>query len=209
MTEPRTKAAHTFARETDNWYVEPADVTTALCRAEGFPGRTVDPCAGMGHTVIGAAEAGVQIEGYDLRDRGNRVVAAGRDFFSPHQLPGMWPCDNIISNPPYGRNEQPGERPRIEEQFIELALQRTRRKVAVFLHSAWMNGAARQDWLAALPLYRVYLVSPRPSCLPGHLIQAGETPGGGTKDYAWFVFLHGFEGDPVIRFLRRGDKCAS
>lgn len=199
----KSKAVNIWSRESDNWYVEPSDVTHALCLAEGFTGRTVDPCAGMGMTVAGAAQAGVAVEGYDLRDRGNRSIASGRDFFSPHQLHGMWPCDNIISNPPYGLNPHGGGRPRIEEQFIELALARTRRKVAVFLHSSWMNGAARQDWLAGLPLYRVYLVSPRPSCLPGHLIQAGEKAGGGTKDYAWFVFLHGFDGDPAIRFLRR------
>lgn len=204
-TAPRIKSTHSFARESDNWYVEPADCTAALCRAEAFSGRTVDPCAGMGRTIEGARQAGVHIEGYDLRHRGNRTVAASRDFFSPHQLPRMWPCENIVSNPPYGAREYVpvGERKRLEEHFIELALERAQRKVAVFLHSTWMNGEKRQKWLSSLPLHRVYLVSPRPSCLPGHLIQAGEKACGGTKDYAWFVFLNGFEGDAIIRFLRR------
>lgn len=199
------KAAHTWEREPDNWYVEPEWVTEELCRAESFTGRTVDPCAGMGNTIKGAAAAGVTIEGHDLRDRGYPGIWGGRDFLRGKYLPGAWPVDNIISNSPYGRN--PGacgdERPRLEEEFIRLALQRARSKVAVFLLSSWMNGAKRGEWLETLPLYRVHLVGPRPSCPPGQIIEAGEKPGGGKGDYAWFVFLNGYHGAPSIKWIRR------
>lgn len=205
----KPKSARHWEREPDNWYVEPDWVTRRLCEVEAFRGRTLDPCAGMGNTIRGARDAGVEIEGYDLRDRGYRNIKGGHDFFDhPTGLimpSGPWCCDNIISNPPYGRNLRgvEGERPRLEEQFLSLALERARSKVALFLQSGWLNGAERGAWLQTLPLYRVYMVGPRPSCPPGHMIAAGHKPGNGTGDYAWFVFLRGYEGAPTVHWLRR------
>jgi hypothetical protein len=193
--------ARGWARESDNWYPEPCWVTRRLCDAEQFEGRTVDPCAGMGNTLHGAREAGTIIEGMDLRDRGNPLVTAGHDFFADPRCHGIWPCDNIISNPPYGSGG-PGQ-PRLEEQFLTRALARARRKVALFLPAGWVISAKRNAWLETLPLYRIYFVSPRPSCPPGQNIMAGEKAEGGKTDFSWVVFLHGFAGAPTVHFLRR------
>ena len=205
MGESVQKKAHIWERDPDNWYVEPTWVSKRLFEVEKFHGRVVDPCAGMGNIVAGAAEAGVRVVGYDLRDRGYPSINGGVNFFDTDQLPGRWPVENIASNPPYGArtpsDEQ--ERRRLEEEFLRVALQRSTRKVALFLPSAWLNGKQRGEWLESLPLYRVYFVAPRPSCPPGTMIQSGQTPGQGTADYAWYVFLHGFDGDPTLHFLRR------
>lgn len=202
---PRERKSHVWDRQSDNWYVEPTWVSRRLFEVEKFQGRTIDPCAGMGHVITGAFEAGVTVQGYDLRDRGYLNIIGGRDFFSKEWMPGIWPCENIVSNPPYGKRPDPlpGERGRLEEEFVRVALGRARSKVAVFLSSAWLNGAARGEWLESLPLYRVYFASPRASCPPGEVIQAGEKVGQGTQDYAWYVFLHGYDGPPAIKFLRR------
>jgi hypothetical protein len=198
------KAAHSWDREPDNWYVEPSWVTKRLCEVEVFSGRTADPCAGMGNIIKGASEAGVTIEGHDLRNRGYGLLRH-RDFFDPPACHGQWPVENIISNPPYGPNKRgvDGERPRIEEQFLLLALERTRRKIALFLPSNWINSASRGAWLRTTPLMRVYFVGPRPSCPPGHILANGGAAGGGKQDFAWFVWLHGYDGEPSLRWLWR------
>lgn len=206
MSEAKAKAAHQWEREANNHYVEPTWVTRRLCEVESFTGRVVDPCAGFGHTLKGAHEAGVRMEGFDLINRGNARIWNGHDFFAPPQWHGIWPCDSIISNPPYGRRPKPiptGEMARYEEHFITLALQRARSKVAVFLLSTWANAESRGKWLETLPLYRIYHVGPRPSCPPGHTILAGEKPGGGQQDFSWYVFLNGFQGSPTVHWLRR------
>ncbi|MEM1149061.1 MAG: hypothetical protein AAGI03_00680 [Pseudomonadota bacterium] len=201
------KNAHVWERDEHNHYVEPVWCSRRLFEVEPFDGLVVDPCAGFGHVVQGAVEAGVLVHGYDLVDRGRYGVIGGRNFFSDSHTHGRWPVDNIASNPPYGKRPKaevrPGERGRFEEEFVRVALQRARYKVAVFLQGQWISGAARGLWLEGLPLYRVYHVSPRPSCPPGHVIAAGQKPGNGTADYAWFVFLKGFDGAPTVHWLRR------
>jgi hypothetical protein len=158
----------------------------------------MDPCAGMGNIVQSGRNAGVSIEGFDLRDRGVPDVRGGFDFFDTYAyLSGYFPVDHIVSNPPYGHSAPL----RLEERFIDLAIGRARTKVAVFLPAVW--AVSRGPWLAERGLYRVYLCSPRPSCPPGASILAGGKPGGGKVDYAWYVFLKGYTGHPALLWLRR------
>lgn len=197
-------------REPDAWYVEPSWPSERLFAVERFEGRVVDPCCGMGTIPNAARAAGLQAEGYDLRDRGFPGVTGGKDFFSTDWLHGTWPCENIVSNPPYATWGQLGRvrptrdaRNRAEEEFLRVSLTRARRKVALFLPSGWINGEARGAWLESLPLYRVYLIGPRPSCPPGPFLRDGGKAGNGTGDYSWFVFLIGFQGAPTVHWLRR------
>lgn len=193
-----------YPRDPDNWYVEPSWVSERLFDEESFEGRVVDPCAGLGTIVRSARQDGIAAEGYDLRDRVIKGVRGGFDFLAPGDpyLPGTWPADNIVSNPPYSPPASQGGR-RLEEVFVERALERARCKVAVFLPAKWLSGDRRGAWLESLPLYRVWFCSPRPSCPPGSLVAAGTASGSGTVDYAWLVFLKGFDGAATVRFLRR------
>lgn len=203
MSEPVPVNAHSFERDVNNFYVEPSWVTTRLCEAEEFEGLTVDPCAGGGNILKGAKAAGLQMYGTDLIDRGFQGVQGNNDFFAEGR-PGQWPVANIIANPPYGPwpDKSPGLR-RIEERFIELALTRVHRKVAVFLDAGWDNASKRGAWLETLPLYRIYKVGPRPSCPPGDLYYSGNSKGNAKTDYSWFVFLRGYRGPPTTHRLRR------
>lgn len=203
-----------YKREPDNWYREEPWCSARLFAAERFQGRVVDPCAGFGTIVRSAIDAGLRAEGYDLRDRGYPNVQGGIDFFEPlgmHYTPGIFPCDNIVSNPPYATWKQLGQprrtnaMARAEDEFLRLALKRARYKVALFLPSGWLNSDARGKWITTLPLYRVYLCSPRPSCPPGPYIAEGGSIGNGKTDYSWFVFLRGFDGAPTVHWLRRNE----
>lgn len=200
-------------RDPDAWYQEPIWCAERLFQDEVFHGGIIDPCAGTGTIVRAARAAGVRAEGYDLRDRGaGGLVTPDHDFFTGHYLPGIFPCANIVSNPPYSTWGQLGrEKPspeamdRSEDEFLRIALRRATGKVAVLLPTGWISADDRSRWIEALPFYREYRLTPRPS-IPsgGHLAEGGKR-GGGKTDFSWFVFLNGFQGDPTVHFLRRDD----
>jgi beta-xylosidase len=74
-------------------------------------------------------------------------------------------------------------------------------KVALLLPATWHLGDKRSRWLETTPLRRIWCLTPRPSMPPGAVILAGETPGGGTQDFAWYVWLRGYDGiDPSLFF---------
>jgi hypothetical protein len=204
-------AAHVWDRDPESWYVEPDWCSARLFEVESFDGRMLDPCAGSGAIVRSAIAAGLHAEAADLRLRGAKSIGVPgssrtvpvriADFFSRADfLPGTFPVANIVCNPPYGPDAEGG---RWEERFIELALGRVQCKLAVFLPAVWACGSRRSRWLEGLPWYRLHVLSPRPSCPPGSVLASGAKAGGGTTDYAWFVFLRGFSGSPTVHFLRR------
>jgi hypothetical protein len=104
--------------------------------------------------------------------------------------------DNVVCNPPFN----------IAEQFVRHALEVTGLKVAVIFPTARLNaanGPKGKYWIRGLPLRRVWLLTPRPSMPPGHVIAAGGKPGGGKMDFCWLVFERGYQGPTELRWLRR------
>ena len=100
------------------------------------------------------------------------------------------PAANICCNPPFT----------VCNQFVRRALELATGKVAMIWLARRLNAAR---WLQDTPLARVYLLTPRPSMPPGHVILAGEKPGGGTQDFVWLVFTRGHVGPPELRWLHR------
>lgn len=181
----RKKKSLLWERDTNDWYVEPEWCSVRLFEAEAFEGRIWDPACGSGRILKAAKALGLPCIGTDLIGRG----CGGRRDFMKAQTRSA----NIVSNPPFG----------IAMQFVSRALELADRKVAMLLPANWVQGDKRGRWLAGSPLRRVWFISPRPSMPPGAAIAAGERPGNGTTDYAWFVWLKGYDGYPEIRWLHR------
>lgn len=184
----RKRESSLWAREVDDWYVEPEWCSLRLFEEEKFEGAICDPCCGRGSIVISALKSGLVAVGSDLVDRGWDSTATPANF-----LDSLHRRDNFVCNPPFG----------IAEKFVEHALKLSHRKVAMLLPANWVQGDKRSRWLAATPLRRVWFITPRPSMPPGHVLAAGGKPGNGTTDYAWFVWLRGYDGAPEVRWLRR------
>jgi hypothetical protein len=171
------KNAHLWERHPEDYYIEPEWCSRRLFEAEKFAGAVRDPSCGSGRIVRAARAAGLVAFGADIVRRSSECDEI-RDYLSDEI-----DRDNIVSNPPFG----------VADAFARHALVHSRYKVVLLLPTKWMNSA----------LARVYLLSPRPSMPPGPVIEAGIKAGNGTTDYAWFVWHHGHEGRPEIRFLRR------
>ena len=183
----RRVKAHAWVAEPDGWYVEPAWCSKRLFEVERFVAECVDdPCCGIGTIARAAEAAGYSVQASDLRDRGYGF-ATEEDF-----LTSTMRRSNIVCNPPFHDIER----------FARHALAHTAYKVAFIVPVARLPAAR---WLRETPLARIWLLTPRPSMPPGHVILAGEKPGGGTADFCWLVWEQGYAGRPELRWLHRDE----
>lgn len=190
MTIDRAKQAHLWVRDEHDWYVEPYECSLALFDHVTFSGSIWDPACGIGRIVKSALLSGLDCFGSDIIARSS-TCSIECDFFDSRKI---LPYENIISNPPFGR----------AEEFVlrSLSLVPVGGHVAMILPLVWMAGfSSKRDWLPRSPLQTVLPISPRPSMPPGAVIAAGEKPGNGTKDFAWFVWKKGTSDTPRIDFL--------
>jgi hypothetical protein len=188
--EKREKHAHLWARDPDDWYVEPSECSAALFAMETFCGEVWDPACGLGRIVDEAIRAGHRAVGTDIVCR-SQHCGSTVDFLSTSP-DGRFV--NIVSNPPF----------KIAEDFVRHALTMVMSggKVAMILPIVWLAGFSKKRyWLPTSPLRRVYPISPRPSMPPGAVIEAGIRPGNGEKDYAWFVWQNGHPGSADVVFM--------
>jgi hypothetical protein len=95
-----------------------------------------------------------------------------------------------VTNPPFD----------MMEDFIRQAVGKSLHKAALIMPTARLNAAR---WLGDLPLCRIWLLTPRPSMPPGHLILSNGKITGGKTDFCWLVFDHGYAGEPTIHWLNR------
>jgi hypothetical protein len=188
----RDKASGIWARDPHDWYVEPLWASRRLFEEEAFSGPITDPACGMGRIVQSARSLGKQAVGYDVVVRSD-VCGMVKDF-----LADDWFGDsrNFVSNPPFAH----------ADRFVKLAIERAQEKVAMLLPATWHFGSARAAWLETTPLAAVLALTPRPSMPPGAVILAGAKPGGGTKDFAWFIWQRGHRGPWRGGWLQRDRK---
>lgn len=194
----RKRESNLWERERNDHYVEPEWCSRRLFEQEAFSGNVIDPACGFGNIVKSAQASNLDAIGYDIVRRSD-FCQVEQDFMSS-EWQAVWRPDNIVSNPLFGICDTKKDK----LGFVDLALQRVERKCALLLPANWVQGDARSRWMASTPLRKVLFITPRPSMPPGHVIAAGVKPGNGTTDYAWFIWLKGYDGRPEIGWLRRG-----
>lgn len=182
-----------YERHKDDWYVEPAWCVHALVKGERpFMGTVLDPCCGGGNIVQALCSNGVLAGGSDIQDRAGGTYPR----LSYEQSLSISLPTNVVSNPPYG----------VAEDFIMSCLAKAKDRVCVLLRLAFLEGIKRGEWFPTVPLARVWVSSKRISMPPG----GTDIPAkGGAIAYAWFVFEHGWEGDPVVKFLPKVGEMPS
>ncbi len=169
-------------RPENDWYPTPPEATLALLRAESFTGSIWEPACGDGAICrVLASEGYHDVRASDLIDRG--YGEAPCDFLTSTRT-----ADNIITNPPFT----------LAQQFVEKSLSCTTGKVAMLCKLVFLEGQKRKAFFESTPLARVHVFSKRVN-----FYREGERGKLGTSMmcFAWFVFEHGYTGEPVIRWI--------
>jgi hypothetical protein len=151
-----------------DFFPTPAWATHALIKNERFDGNIWEPACGDGSMARVLAETGCPVLATDLFDRG--YGEAGEDFLASTRV-----ADNIVTNPPYNA----------AEGFVQSGIKNSRRKFALLLRLAFLEGSNRQRTIfGPHPPSRVWIFSERITFYPAGAVQKGS----GTTAYAWFVW---------------------
>lgn len=167
-------------RPDHDFYPTPPEATEALLRVERFSGLIWEPACGDGAICKVLEDYGYTVAATDLIDRG--WGEAPHDFLTSNRT-----SENIITNPPF----------KLAEPFLRHALNQTTGKVALLCKLQWLEGGKRKAMFEKSPLARVYVFSKRLT-----MTRNGETmANGGMIAFAWYVFEHGYKGDPTLHWL--------
>ena len=97
---------------------------------------------------------------------------------------------DIITNPPY----------KYALEFVEKALEsvHTGNKDAMFLKLTFLEGQKRREFFNVNPPKIVYVASQRLNCAMNGEFEKYKSS---AVAYAWFVWVKGFKGDPIIKWI--------
>ena len=173
-------------RVENDYYATPTESTKALLNEENFVGSILEPCCGEGHISKVLKEYGYDVISNDLVDRGYGEY--NQDYLASTNLK----ADNVITNPPF----------KYAKEFIEKSLQDTTGKVAMFCKIQLLEGVSRKELFENTPLKTVYVFSKRQNPLRnGSPVDENGKKWSSTMCFAWFVWEHGYEGNPQIKWL--------
>ncbi|HUZ33725.1 MAG TPA: hypothetical protein VMV19_16720 [Xanthobacteraceae bacterium] len=151
-----------------DYFPTPRWATFALMDNEKFSGDIWECACGDGAMSRVIEEVGINVISTDLYERG--YGESGHDF-----LLAKRPAPNIITNPPYNS----------AEGFVATGVRLARRKFALLLRLAFLEGANRANTIfSRLPPSRVWVFSERITFYPSGV----EPKGTGTTAYAWFIW---------------------
>jgi hypothetical protein len=154
--------------EGPDFFPTPAWATYALIDNEKFSGEIWESACGNGAMSRVLDKTGCVVASSDLYERG--FGETGIDFLTVKRQ-----SDNIITNPPYNS----------AEGFVAAGLKKARRKFALLLRLAFLEGANRAKTIFSRnPPSRVWVFSERITFYPEGAIRKGT----GTTAYAWFVW---------------------
>ena len=169
-----------------DYYATPPESTLKLLEVEEFKGNVLEPCCGEGHISEVLKENGYDVISNDLVDRGYGEY--NQDYLTSTNLK----ADNVITNPPF----------KYAKEFIEKSLQDITGKVAMFCKIQLLEGVSRKELFENTPLKTVYVFSKRQSPLRnGSSVDENGKKWASTMCFAWFVWEHGYEGNPEIKWI--------
>jgi hypothetical protein len=172
-----------------DFFPTPEWATVALMDNEMFEGQIWEPACGDGSMARVLASKGNEVIASDLYDRGFGEI--GIDFLNSDRV-----VDNIVTNPPYNA----------AEGFVKVGLRNAKRKFALLLRLAFLEGANRYRTIFSInPPARIWVFSDRITFYPAGAVKKGT----GTTAYAWFVWDKNWSQQTELRWFRPGYKSYS
>ena len=173
-------------RQPDDYYATDPKAMELLLAEETFAPVIWECACGEGHLSKVLQEHGYQVISTDLIYRG---------FGDPEPLNFLEETledfeGDIVTNPPY----------KYALDFVKKALDSIQEghKVAMFLKLQFLEGKSRKDFFRLSPPHTVYVSSSRISCAMNG--EFDKYPSSAVA-YAWFVWVKGFTGNPVIKWI--------
>ncbi len=170
-----------------DFFPTPAWATYALIDNEKFSGDIWECACGDGAMSAVLEHANKGIISSDLYDRG--FGDQGVDFIGTKRA-----SDNIVTNPPYN----------CAEAFVRTGAAQSKRKFALLLRLAFLEGANRSNTIfARVPPARVWVFSERITFYP----KGATVRGSGTTAYAWFVWDKDASNKTELKWFKPGYKA--
>ena len=169
-------------RQKEDYYATDPKCVRELLQVECFSRNILEPCCGQGHISKELVKNGYTVTSSDLINRGYGNV---KDLL----LWAHWNGD-IITNPPYKN----------AVKYVKhcLDIVDDGAKVAMFLKITFLEGKERLKFFKEYPPRHVYVYSSRRLCaLNGDFENSTTT----AVCYCWYVWVKGFKGEPVIRWI--------
>lgn len=170
-----------------DFYPTPAWATHALIENEIFAGGIWECACGDGAMSEVLKLAARHVDSSDLYERG--YGDHGIDFRTSQRC-----ADNIVTNPPFHS----------AEEFVHIGVKNSRKKFALLLRLAFLEGAKRQETIFREHApSRVWVFSERITFYQ----RGAERKGSGTTAYAWFVWDKDHVGPTELKWLPTGYKA--
>lgn len=170
-----------------DFFPTPAWATYALIDNEDFRGNVWECACGDGAMSRVLENASKHVQSSDLHPRG--YGESGHDFITTSRF-----ANNIVTNPPYN----------CAEAFVQTGVAQAKRKFALLLRLAFLEGANRANTIfAKLPPSRVWVFSERITFYPA----GAERKGSGTTAYAWFVWDKDAPTGTELKWFKPGYKA--
>ena len=170
-----------------DFYPTPEWATLALLENERFGQDIWESACGDGAMSKVIEEFYNGVSSSDLYDRGYGDPEV--DFLNTTRS-----HDFVITNPPFHS----------AEDFVSTGLKNTKKKFALLLRLAFLEGAGRQrNIFSTAPPAKVWVFSERITFYP----RGAERKGSGTTAYAWFVWDKDHSGNTELKWIPTGIKA--
>ena len=173
-------------RQSEDYYATDPKAVELLLNVEAFNKTVWEPACGGGHISKVLEAHGYDVISTDLVYRGYGNTESVNFLLS--SLPDF--DGDIITNPPY----------KYALDFVQHALDVIPEggKVAMFLKLLFLEGKERKQFFLENPPKTIYVLSSRLLCAKNGEFEKYTS---GAVAYAWFVWVKGFKGDPVIKWV--------
>lgn len=184
----------TRERACNDFYATPASAVEAILNEVKLEESILEPAAGQGHItkVLKEYYPNSEIISTDLIQRENKFdipIQGGVDFLT-YEFGRKF--DNIITNPPFN----------LAQEFIDRSLKLSNNKVIMFAKIQLLEGSKRREMFDNSPLKYIYVFTKRVNPMRnGEELDEKGKPWASTMCFAWFIWEHGYEGEPVVRWL--------
>lgn len=183
---------HTERERADlDYYATEPKAVEILLQQEDFSQFIWEPACGEGHISEVLLKNGFDVLSTDIVNRGYKGQRIEIDFLKANLFSDLSEnCMDIITNPPYSQ----------AKEFIQKALDISTpgTKIAMFLKLTFLEGQARRKLFEENPPKIVYVFSKRVKCAKNGNF---ENISSSAVAYAWFIWVKGFKGEPVIRWI--------